>query len=38
MKNGKDANDILAMPYHFVLQMFAEKAEPEVAKSFFDLL
>lgn len=27
MKNGKSANEILDMPYGFVLDLFAEQAE-----------
>lgn len=38
MKNGKDVNEVLNMPYHFVLQLFTESKKPETSGSFFDLL
>lgn len=31
MKNGKAANEILDMPYSFILDIFAEQAEEEEA-------
>lgn len=38
MKNGKDINEILDMPYHYLLQILEEKNKPEQSSSFFDLL
>ncbi|WP_392387174.1 phage tail assembly chaperone GT [Halobacillus karajensis] len=33
MKNGKDINEILSMPYHFVLEILTEKNKPKEEKS-----
>jgi len=33
MKNGKDINEILNMPYHFVLDLLAEEAKPKQEES-----
>lgn len=33
MKDGKDINEILNMPYHFVLQILSEKSKPKQEKS-----
>lgn len=38
VKHGKDVNEVLDMPYHFMLQLLAEDVEPEYANSFFDLI
>ncbi|MDC7770334.1 hypothetical protein POL88_15510 [Priestia megaterium] len=33
MKEGKDINEILAMPYHFVLEILRERNKPKYEKS-----
>lgn len=33
MKNGKDINEILDMPYNFVLDILREKNKPKQEKS-----
>lgn len=33
MKNGKDINEVLAMPYHFVLELMQEENKPRKEKS-----
>ncbi|MDM8098658.1 MULTISPECIES: phage tail assembly chaperone GT [Oceanobacillus] len=33
MKDGKDINEILNMPYNFVLDILAEKSKPKEEKS-----
>lgn len=33
MNNGKDINEVLDMPYHFVLEILNKKTEPEKEKS-----
>ncbi|GAB3797382.1 phage tail assembly chaperone GT [Virgibacillus kimchii] len=33
MKNGKDVNEILNMPFNFMLEILAEKNKPEKKKS-----
>jgi len=33
MKNGKDINDVLNMPYNFVIELFREEAKPKEEKS-----
>jgi hypothetical protein len=33
MKEGKDINEILAMPYHFVLELLQEQNKPKHEKS-----
>ncbi|WP_369823393.1 phage tail assembly chaperone GT [Sporosarcina sp. P21c] len=38
MENGKDINEALAMPFHFVLQILEEKNKPKPSSSFFDLM
>ncbi len=38
MKQGKDINEILDMPVHYVMQILEEKVEIKQANSFFDLL
>lgn len=38
MKEGKDINEILEMPVHYVMEVLQEKVEVEQANSFFDLL
>lgn len=38
MKEGKDVNEILDMPIHFVMEILKEKVEVKQANSFFDLL
>lgn len=38
VKHGKDVNQVLDMPYHFMIQLLSEDNEPEQANSFFDLL
>ena len=38
MKEGKDINEILEMPIHFVTELLKEKIEIKQGKSFFDLL
>lgn len=38
VENGKDVNEIMKMPYHFIIEIMEEKNKPIQAKSFFDLL
>jgi len=38
MKQGKDVNEILNMPIHYVTEILREKVEVKQANSFFDLL
>ncbi|WP_372443003.1 phage tail assembly chaperone GT [Pseudogracilibacillus auburnensis] len=38
MKEGKDINEILDMPVHYVMEILKEKTEVKKANSFFDLL
>ncbi|NIK11196.1 hypothetical protein FHR85_000569 [Alkalibacillus almallahensis] len=33
MKNGKDINEILKMPYHFVVELFKEERKPSETTS-----
>lgn len=33
MKDGKDINEILNMPYNFILDILAEKSKPKEEKS-----
>ena len=33
MKNGKDVNEVLAMPFHFVVELLSEKNKPKQEKS-----
>ncbi|MCA1029359.1 hypothetical protein LCM23_25440 [Cytobacillus kochii] len=33
MKDGKDINEILNMPFHFMLEVLKEKHKPEQKKS-----
>lgn len=33
MKDGKDINEILAMPYHFLIELMREKNQPKQEKS-----
>lgn len=33
MKEGKDVNEILNMPFHFVLQLLEEKHKPQHKES-----
>ncbi|WP_175486774.1 phage tail assembly chaperone GT [Sediminibacillus halophilus] len=33
LKNGKDINEILDMPYYFVIQLLEEKNKPKQEKS-----
>ncbi|WP_179212605.1 phage tail assembly chaperone GT [Priestia aryabhattai] len=33
IKEGKDINEILAMPYHFVLEILRERNKPQQKKS-----
>ncbi|WP_409373569.1 phage tail assembly chaperone GT [Terribacillus saccharophilus] len=33
MSSGKDINEILDMPYHFVLDLLAERTKPKEEKS-----
>ncbi|WP_420917315.1 phage tail assembly chaperone GT [Priestia flexa] len=33
MEGGKDVNDILNMPYHFVMEILREKNKPKHTKS-----
>jgi len=32
-KQGKDINEVLNMPYHFVLELLAERNKPKQEKS-----
>ncbi len=38
MKEGKNVNEILDMPIHYVTELLKEKVEVKQANSFFDLL
>jgi hypothetical protein len=38
MKNGKDINEVLNMPIHYVTEILKEKNKPKKSSSFFDLL
>ncbi|MDY0396775.1 phage tail assembly chaperone GT [Virgibacillus halophilus] len=38
MKEGKDINEILDMPVHYVTEILREKNKPKQSSSFFDLL
>jgi len=38
MEGGKDINEVLSMPFHFVLEILGEKYKPQKANSFFDLI
>ena len=33
MKNGKDVNEVLNMPFHFVIEILKEKNKPKQSKS-----
>ncbi|MGY3718851.1 phage tail assembly chaperone GT, partial [Sutcliffiella cohnii] len=33
MKDGKDVNEVLNMPFHFVLEILAERNKPKQQKS-----
>jgi hypothetical protein len=33
IKNGKDVNELMAMPYSFVLDILAEQTKPKEEKS-----
>lgn len=33
MRNGKDINEILDMPYNFIIQILVEKNKPKETKS-----
>ncbi|MFS8189479.1 phage tail assembly chaperone GT [Rossellomorea marisflavi] len=33
IKNGRDVNEILKMPYHFVLEILTETVKPKKTKS-----
>lgn len=33
MKDGKDINEILSMPYHFLIEILSEKNKPKQEKS-----
>jgi len=33
VKNGKDINEVLAMPYHFVIEILSERNKPRQEKS-----
>lgn len=33
MKNGKDINEVLAMPYHFVIEILRERNKPKQTNS-----
>lgn len=33
MKNGKDINEVLAMPYHFVIEILRERNKPKQTSS-----
>ena len=33
MKGGKDINDVLDMPYHFVIELLRERNKPKETKS-----
>lgn len=36
IKNGKDVNEILSMPYHFVLEILNETVKPKQTKSLIE--
>lgn len=38
IENGKNANEILEMPFQYVVELLREKNKPEKSNSFFDLL
>jgi len=38
MESGKDINEILDMPIHYVMDILREKVTVQQANSFFDLL
>ncbi|MCG7314148.1 hypothetical protein ABEP17_15685 [Priestia flexa] len=38
MKEGKDINEVLNMPYHFVLDLLEEQNKPQRGNSFFELI
>ena len=38
MKEGKNVNEILDMPIHYVTEILKEKNKPKKSSSFFDLL
>ncbi|SDX65285.1 phage tail assembly chaperone GT [Salimicrobium album] len=38
MKEGKDINEVLKMPFHYVVEILRKEHEPEESNSFFDLL
>lgn len=38
IRNGQSAQEVLDMPYQYMLELFAEKAKPQRASSFFELL
>lgn len=38
MKQGKDINEVLDMPIHYVHELLKEKITVKQASSFFDLL
>lgn len=38
MNEGKDINEILNMPVHYVMDILKDKVEIKQASSFFDLL
>ncbi|MBM7605981.1 hypothetical protein JOC75_004009 [Metabacillus crassostreae] len=33
MKDGKDINEVLKMPYHFVIELLRERNKPKESKS-----
>jgi len=37
-EGGKDINEILNMPYHFVIDLLSERDKPQESNSFFDLM
>jgi len=38
MQEGKDVNEILDTPFHYVVQLLEERHKPQQSSSFFDLL
>lgn len=38
MEEGKDVNEILDMPFHYVIEVLKEKHKEQFSGSFFDLL
>lgn len=38
VKNGKNINELLDMPYSFFLDILNEETKPQKANSFFELL